>query len=176
MDIINELITETQKVPCVCENDLPGVGFLSGDPTRKDLAKNTRIELPLWIAEWLTISGTSSAGTQQFINIQDPQIFSTKVMNALKTDPASVDIRALSPVWFSLANKWIDLYNEDDFADVVHYAFQERASVLSDISQSSSRSVQQHHDFVEKLDSTEAELLKLAQMSNRDMRQWLHQK
>lgn len=176
MDIINELITENQRVPCLCENDLPGVGYLSGDVNRRDLAKNARVELPMWIAEWLTISGTSSSGSQQFVNIQDPQIFGPKVMNALKSDPASVDLRALSPVWLSLAHKWIDLFNEDEFADVVEYTIQERAALLSDIAQSSSRSIQQHHDFVEKLDSTEQELLKTAQKSARDMRLWLYQK
>ena len=51
---IDAILTDNQKVPCVFELAIPGMGYLASE-AEKNIAKGAKVELPLWIAEMLAI-------------------------------------------------------------------------------------------------------------------------
>ncbi|TVY31381.1 DNA replication complex GINS protein, partial [Lachnellula subtilissima] len=84
-----------QKVPCTFELDVPSLGYLDNNPGHV-LKQSTRLDLPLWLAELLAVSAPSSSRAQSLVTLDLPPSLSPRVMNALKADAKSVDIRALA--------------------------------------------------------------------------------
>lgn len=54
-----------------------------------------------------------------FIEVGDPPEFSTKVLNAMKTNPLDIDLRLLSSVYFKLAERWLSLVEDGPLLDVL---------------------------------------------------------
>jgi len=48
-----------------------------------------------------------------------PTSLSSRVLNALKADPRTVDLRAQAPHFFSLGARMLELFEEEEMADVL---------------------------------------------------------
>jgi hypothetical protein len=48
-----------------------------------------------------------------------PGSLSTHVLNALKADPRTVELRALAPHFYALASRILELFEEDELVDVL---------------------------------------------------------
>lgn len=48
-----------------------------------------------------------------------PTALSPRVINALKANPRTVDIRALAPHFYGLAARILDLFEEDEMVDIL---------------------------------------------------------
>lgn len=48
-----------------------------------------------------------------------PEALSERVMNALKADPRTVDLRALAPHFYSLSERILELFEEEEMVDVL---------------------------------------------------------
>ena len=48
-----------------------------------------------------------------------PGALSTRVLNALKADPRSVDLRSLAPHFYGLGAKTLNLFEEDEIVEVL---------------------------------------------------------
>lgn len=48
-----------------------------------------------------------------------PDALSERVMNALKADPRTVDLRALAPHFYHLSERILELFEEEEMADVL---------------------------------------------------------
>ena len=51
--------------------------------------------------------------------IDMPHALSQRVLNALKADPRTVDLRTQAPHFFSLGARMLELFEEDDMVDVL---------------------------------------------------------
>ena len=51
--------------------------------------------------------------------IDMPSALTSRVVNALKADPKTVDIRAQAPHFYSLGARMLELFEEDDLVDVL---------------------------------------------------------
>ena len=51
--------------------------------------------------------------------IDMPSSLSQRVLNALKADPKSVDLRAQAPHFYSLGARMLELFEEDEMSDVL---------------------------------------------------------
>lgn len=51
--------------------------------------------------------------------IDMPHALSSRVMNALKADPCTVDVRAQALQFYTLAARMLDLFEEDEMVDVL---------------------------------------------------------
>ena len=76
------------------------------------------MELPLWLAEMLAVS-QSQSGTST-LTLDMPYALSTRVINALKADPKTLDLRALAPHFYALGARMLELFEEDDVGDVLN--------------------------------------------------------
>lgn len=48
-----------------------------------------------------------------------PDALSERVMNALKADPRTVDLRALAPHFYTLSERILELFEEEEMVDVL---------------------------------------------------------
>ena len=53
------------------------------------------------------------------LTIEFPSSMSSRVLNALRADPLSVDLRALSSHFYSLAIRCFDLFDDDEVVGVM---------------------------------------------------------
>lgn len=58
-------------------------------------------------------------GTSRLVQLDMPDALSERVMNALKADPRTVDLRALAPHFYSLSERILELFEEEDMVDVL---------------------------------------------------------
>ena len=53
------------------------------------------------------------------VTLDIPSALSIRVMNALKADPRTVDLRALAPHFYSLGSRTLELFEEEEMSDVL---------------------------------------------------------
>ena len=74
------------------------------------------MSLPLWLCGFLA---HQRLGSSQCVNLDLPTSLSPRVLNALKADPKTVDLRALASHFYELAARVLDLFEEDEIVDVL---------------------------------------------------------
>ncbi|KAI9846011.1 MAG: DNA replication protein [Sclerophora amabilis] len=166
---IDAILTDAQKVPCTFELTVPGLGYLEGN-VGADIKQGTRVELPLWLGEFLAVS--QRLGTSTLCSLDVPGALSPRVMNALKADPRSVDLRALAPHFYRLSVRILDLLEEEEMAGILIDTFKKRASEIADHAHNL-RAVGEGADFLRGLDESERQLFRAAHESAKAMRVWM---
>lgn len=81
------------------------------------MKQGTRVSLPLWLGEMLAVG--QRLGTSPLVTLDLPPALSHRVLNALKADPKSVDLRALAPHFYGLGARILDLFEEDEMVEVL---------------------------------------------------------
>lgn len=60
-------------------------------------------------------------GSSPLVTLDLPKALSEQVMNALKADPRTVDLRALAPHFYRLGCRILQLFEEEEMADVLSH-------------------------------------------------------
>jgi hypothetical protein len=132
---VDAILTDAQKVPCTFELTVPGLGFLEGNVSG-DMKQGSKVELPLWLGEMLALSyvellqysttlheadtdNSQSLNTSSLVTLDPPSALSPRVLNALKADPRTVDLRALAPHFYDLGARILELFEEEDMIEVL---------------------------------------------------------
>ncbi|KAI9664680.1 MAG: DNA replication protein [Bathelium mastoideum] len=155
---IDAILTDAQKVPCQFELNVPGLGYIDGN-TGGDLKKGTKVELPLWLGEMLAVSQPASTGA--LVTLDLPAALSQRVMNALKADPRTVDLRAQAPHFYSLAARMLELFEEEEMIDVLTETFKKRSTEIADQAHNPRGALGEGAEFLRGLDETERQQLKV---------------
>ncbi|KAL9097121.1 MAG: hypothetical protein Q9165_000547 [Trypethelium subeluteriae] len=92
---IDAILTDSQKVPCQFELNVPGLGYIDGN------------------------TGGDPASTGALVTLDLPAALSQRVMNALKADPRTVDLRAQAPHFYALAARMLELFEEEEMVDIL---------------------------------------------------------
>ena len=53
------------------------------------------------------------------VTLDTPESLSTRVLNALKADPRTVELRGLAPNFYGLAIRFLECYEEEEIVDVL---------------------------------------------------------
>ncbi|MCJ1424188.1 DNA replication protein [Sticta canariensis] len=112
---VDAILTDAQKVPCTFELEIPGLGYID-DNTGGDIKKGARVLLPLWLGELLAVQ---RLGTSTVVNLDLPASIAPRVLNALKADARTVDLRGLAAHFYGLAARVLDLFEEEEVVDVL---------------------------------------------------------
>lgn len=67
----------------------------------------------------LLIDGSNNPGSQPLITLDFPVPLQQRVMNNLKADPNSIDLRAQAQHFYTLGARILDLFEDDDVVDVL---------------------------------------------------------
>ncbi|CAI4739030.1 BDC_1c_G0047960.mRNA.1.CDS.1 [Saccharomyces cerevisiae] len=189
---IDDVLADGTEFPCKFQYDIPGLGYLENNPGRP-ITKNTKLNLPLWLARILAIVGGDEALVDEepvpFVELLPPDMFSTKVMNAIKTDPVALDLHSINSHFFSLAIKWIMLFSEKELANVVSELLLQRAQELNHHASSLSIDLNAYSTgknsantniatstFLLKLEEMEKEIYKKSHESYKDTKRWMFKK
>ncbi|KAI9673225.1 MAG: DNA replication protein [Caeruleum heppii] len=167
---IDDILTDAQKAPCTFEVAGPGLGYLDGN-AGGDLKKGSKVELPLWLGEMLAVS--QRMGTPPFIVLDIPTALSHRVMNALKADPRTVDLRALAPHFYLLGARILELFEEEEMVEILSETFKRRAAEIADHAHNPRGAMGEGVEFLRGLDETERQLFRAAHDDAKAMRAWM---
>ncbi|KAI6248257.1 DNA replication complex GINS protein psf3 [Erysiphe necator] len=177
---INAILTDAHKVPCVFDLDLPNLGYLDANPGQT-LKSGTQLELPLWLAEILAVSSTSSA--KSLVTLDLPSSLAPRVINALKADPTSVDLHALAPNFYGLGARILELFEEEEICNVLIQAWQTRAIEINDHARYAAANQRngigfgdEGLEFLRGLDEAEKELFRASHDSSKNLWNWMRER
>ncbi|KAI9765575.1 MAG: DNA replication protein [Geoglossum simile] len=153
---IDAILTDAQKVPCTFELRVPGLGYLDGN-SGGDMKEGTKVELPLWLGEMLAVS--RQLGTSPLVTLDLPSALSLRVINALKADPRTVDLRSLAPHFYGLGARILELFEEEEMVEVLSETFKKRAAEIADHAHNPRGALGESAEFLRGLDETERQCM-----------------
>ncbi|KAI8935220.1 DNA replication protein [Plenodomus lindquistii] len=167
---VDAILTDAQKVPCTFELTVPGLGYLEGNMSG-DIKQGSKVDLPLWLGEMLALS--HGQNMTSFLSLDPPSALAPRVMNALKADPRTVDLRALAPHFYNLGARILELFEEEDMIEVLSDTFKSRAAVIADQAHNPRGALGEGADFMRGLDENERQLFRAAHDSAKGVRTWI---
>lgn len=166
---IDDILADGERIPCKFNLSVPGLGYLEGNPG-KGIAKDTKLDLPWWLATVLAVSVILPDTEESFIELLDPDFISSKVLNALHADPTSVDLHMIMGHFYKQTQKWAAMFNETDLIETVMMLLKERALEIDNYANNSTKHV--HSNFLYTLDEFEKKLYRATAESKKQMRRW----
>ncbi|KAA1092209.1 DNA replication protein [Puccinia graminis f. sp. tritici] len=92
---LDQLLAENQKIPCIFNIAVPGMGYLEGTNER-DIQPYTPIEIPFWLASILSQQDNPEDESQNYLTIQIPKAFNLQIRNALSASTKNVNLKNLA--------------------------------------------------------------------------------
>lgn len=169
---IDDILAEGEKVPCKFNLTVPGLGYLEGNPG-KAIQKDSVVELPLWLASVLAICEILEESLQRFIDLLEPPFFNPKVLNALKTSAASVDLHSIVSNFYKMTEKWASMFDDEDLVEMIKQLFKDRAFEINNYANNTTRHI--NNDFMLSLDEYEKYLFKVSSDSHKKMKTWIQE-
>ncbi|KAL8905553.1 MAG: hypothetical protein Q9171_006620 [Xanthocarpia ochracea] len=168
---ISAILTSAQKVPSTFDLPIPNLGFLDDNPGG-DIAANTPLPLPLYLAELLAVQQLDN---RPLLTLDLPASLQPRVLNALKADAKSVDLRGLEVYFFEGASRILELLEEEEVGDVLSEAFKKRAAEIADHARNArgGTSSGEGGEFLRGLDEWERGLFRAAHDSSKAVRLWM---
>lgn len=167
---LNSILTDSQKVPCTFELTVSGLGYLSGNPGTS-INQNTKVELPLWLGEMLAVNRLSNSA-DTLITMDMPTALSKRVMNALKADAKSVDLRAQAMHFYGLGARMLELFEDEEVVDILVETFRKRSLEVADKASGSRNLAGEGGEFVRGLEEQERSLFRAAHDGQTNVRKW----
>jgi len=62
---------------------------------------------------------SQSLNTSSLVTLDPPSALAPRVLNALKADPRTVDLRALAPHFYNLGARILELFEEEEMIEVL---------------------------------------------------------
>lgn len=130
------------------------------------------VSLPLWLSTLLAVQrlGPSS---RPLCSLDLPSNLAPRVINALKADPRTVDLRSLAGHYYELAVRILELFDEDEIVDVLTDSFKTRAASIADHAHNLRGAQAEGQDFLRGLDQMEEQLFRAAHESSKATRIWM---
>lgn len=168
---LSSILSTSHTLPSTLAFDIPHLGILDSRPG-ETLNANTQVSLPIYLAAFLAIQ---RIGNSAPLTLDLPESLSPKVLNALKADPRTVELRQLAPHYYESAERVLELFEEDEVTEVLSETFKQRAAELADMAQNV-RKVSSADTFLRGLDERERELFRAAHDSAKAVRNWMGEK
>jgi len=185
---LDQLLAENQKIPCIFNIKVPGMGYLEGTHER-DIQAYTALEIPFWLASILSQQEDDDEA-QSYLTIQMPPAFNLQIRNALAASTKNVNLKNLAAVsggaWYESGMALLDMIDDLKLKVVLHKTFSDRLADVMDLaarpplssgedrsSTSSNTTSGNHDEFAMGLDSWERELLLAGQAVSKRLADWV---
>lgn len=145
---LDQLLAENQRIPCIFNITVPGVGYLEGTSER-DLRPHTQVELPFWLASILSqqdedqdreqsLDPTNSThSSQKYLTIQMPKAFNQQIRYALAASTKNVNLKNLSVhsggAWYESGKVLLEMIEDNNLREVLHKTFVDRLPDVMDL-------------------------------------------
>ena len=110
------ILTDGQKAPLTFELAVPQLSALNNGSA---VENGTKLDLPLWMAETLAVSKPAGPQSSSLGSLDLPPALGQRVMNALRADSKSVDLRAQAQWFYGLGERMLELFEEDETVEVL---------------------------------------------------------
>ncbi|ORY58466.1 DNA replication complex GINS protein psf-3 [Pseudomassariella vexata] len=168
---LDVILTDSEKVPCKFELEVPDLGYLDNNPSQP-LKAGTSVNLPLWLAELLALTHQSST---PFLTLSLPPALGDNVLNALKADPRAVPLRDQSQNFYGLGARMLDLFEEPELGVVLRRSFVVRAGevALHGRKAGATGDAGSAEDFMRGLEEWEKKLYRQAHEGAKGHKEWM---
>lgn len=112
----DSILTDSQKAPLTFDLAVPQLSPLNNGSA---ITQGTKLDLPLWMAEMLAVSKPAGPSTSSLASLDMPNALGQRVMNALRADPKSVDLRAQAQFFYGLGERMFELFDEEELVEVL---------------------------------------------------------
>lgn len=139
----------------------------------KPLKKNTKLEIPIWLAIVLAqipISDGDEEEEETFIELIVPEFFNTKVINAIKTNSLVLDLHNIQSYMVSIGIKWCDIFKDVELSEILNKLIVERSIEINDLSHNVNNN---NNDLLLKFDNFERVLYRLNSQQIKRFNSWL---
>mmetsp|Transcript_20271 Transcript_20271/g.62668 ORF Transcript_20271/g.62668 Transcript_20271/m.62668 type:complete len:204 (-) Transcript_20271:626-1237(-) len=160
---VDEVLAEEELVPVTVLVDGlcfgPHFARCLGEAT-EPLAKEQQVRVPLWLAERLQ--------EKNLVRVETPPMFGRHVRESLEAGATVVDLRAMSPYYYTVGKRVARLTEDDDLRKCLRAALAgDRFEKIVDWSQNADDDTDVD-DLVEKLTEEERELFYAGYYAQRD--------
>lgn len=111
------ILTDAQKAPTTFSLSVPALSPLNNSST---VDQGTKLDLPLWMAEMLAVSKPAGPSSNSLATLDMPAALNMRVLNALRADPRSVDLRAQAQWFYGLGERMLELFEEEEVGSVLN--------------------------------------------------------
>ncbi|RKO97776.1 hypothetical protein CXG81DRAFT_15714 [Caulochytrium protostelioides] len=145
---IDAILADTQRVPAIFNDAVPGYGHLEGNG-EPDLTAGVKVEIPFWYIATL-------AHTER-IDLLFPSCYGRPVLMDLTASPLAVNLAQLSPYYYKLAMLYLDLIVDDMLPSILEKTFRERMQQIARHGVAMGRGDTTQSLFLNSLESIETE-------------------
>ncbi|EFP80692.1 DNA replication protein [Puccinia graminis f. sp. tritici] len=186
---LDQLLAENQKIPCIFNIAVPGMGYLEGTNER-DIQPYTPIEIPFWLASILSQQDNPEDESQNYLTIQIPKAFNLQIRNALSASTKNVNLKNLAANsgggWYESGMALLDMIEDHKLKIVLHKTLFDRLPDIMDLAsrpplssgedRSTSTNTTSSHNNHDELsvgsDSWEKEILWTGQLMTKKFTDW----
>jgi len=163
---IDDILMSSEKVPCVFNVDVKGLGFLDTNTKNKDIVIGTKMDLPLWLAMSL------AHWRRKFVNAEFTKPYKATYREILKADASVVDLHKLGPYFYAFGQQLLTLNHGESvlLANSLVMTFSDRFRKLMDWSNNATYGDSSLR--IQRLDEVEKCIVKTGQKSLRSLQLW----
>lgn len=139
---ISDIMVTQEKIPCIAETLLHGIGTL--DPTfdRPNVARGEKLELPLWYAIHQTRSSRSRT-----LNFQVPDVYKSRLKEICEADALAVDLGRMNKFFYTFGQYVTPFDSSHTLATMLYETCRARCRSLIDLSKDATRGLKNAQKF-----------------------------
>jgi len=162
---IDDFLAEDELIGVVSGEDCYNMAFLnnSGKESTIDLGKDTKLEIPLWLATKLSTHG--------IVTIDIPLIYRERFKKMLNADATVINLREKTPFYYEIGMKLCEYIEDDTLVPTLSGVFLDRAKMV--IKKSFCLKTEESNTFVRKLTNLEKKLFENGRENITNYKFWM---
>lgn len=129
---ISDILMTEERIQSEIQQPMPNLGFLCASSKTNDLEKNTKLDIPLWLAESLYKQGLKKR--IMLVTCENPKIFKDSYREILHADACAVELNKWNPYYYELGLQLPMMSNSESqrLSEFLLEVFQERFRIIMD--------------------------------------------
>lgn len=161
---IQDILVTQEKIPCIAETLLHGIGTLDPTCDRPNILQGERIELPLWYALHQTRSSRSRT-----LRFQVPDIYKSRLKEICEADALAVDLGRMNKFFYTFGQYVVPFDESHTLASMLYETCRARCRSLIDLSKDPTRGLKN----AQKFEYIESELYLMGCQTSTAFTKWL---
>ncbi|XP_003743944.2 DNA replication complex GINS protein PSF3 [Galendromus occidentalis] len=160
----DEILMLSERTPVVVSKEVSRLGFLDPSSDEENLKKNTKLELPLWLAKHLY--------NMYCVDIQLPEAFSSYSVNVMRADSSIVDLKRLQPNYYQVGRQLMALLPAEaqQISDLLVTTYKGRFRKIFDCAQNAD--IKETDKVTSSFDNEERAMFFEGQKVQLDLQRW----